>query len=256
MTIAARPSCLLGLATLLTVVRPATAQLIDTGTPPVGANPPIFPFGRATSVSWATLGQSFLVPVGGPTRLDDFTFWLRDNGITGSTPYHAYIFDWNPTTRRTGSSYLFRSAAQDYTGEPGPTAVSFTTGGLDLVGGQSYIAVLSSVEFAGAPVGLRPGAIEANNSGGDYTGGMSYTRPGPSGLATLTTNQWAFLGGTGVDLAFRANFSAAPAAVVPEPGSATLVALGVVGLAVTARRRRPRRDDGRSPRAPRGAATR
>jgi hypothetical protein len=240
MTIAARPSCLLGLAALLTAAHPAAAQLIDTGTPPVGPNPPIFPFGRATAVSWATLGQSFLVPLGGPTRLDAFTFWFRDNAITGDTPYYAYIFDWNPTTRRTGATYLFRSAAQDYTGVPGPTAVSFTTGGLDLVGGQSYIAVLSPVEFPGAPVGLRPGVIEANHAGGDYTGGMSYTRPGTSGLGTLTTLQWGLLGGTGVDLAFRASLSSAPVAAVPEPGSASLVALGGLALATAARRGRRR----------------
>src|SRR4051794_36579714 len=106
MRITARPSCLLALAALLTTTTRASAQIIDTGTPPVGVNPPIFPFGRATAVSWATLGQSFLVPLGGPTRLDAFTFWLRDNAGTNATPYYAYIFDWNPTTRRTGSSYL------------------------------------------------------------------------------------------------------------------------------------------------------
>jgi hypothetical protein len=239
MRITARPSCLLALTALLGAAAPAAAQIIDTGTPPVGTNPPIFPFGRATAVSWASLGQSFLVPVGGPTRLDAFTFWLRDNGIAGDTPYHAYLFDWNPTTRRTGSGYLFRSAAQNYSGVSGPTAVGFATGGVDLVGGQHYLAVLSTVEMPGATIGLRPGAIVSSNWPTDvYTDGMSYTRPGPAGLATLTDNAWALLGGTGVDLAFRAELSAAPTAVVPEPASVVLVATGVLGLALIARRRR------------------
>jgi hypothetical protein len=240
MRITARPSCLLALTALLTTASLAPAQSIDTGTPPVGTNPPIFPFGRATAVSWATLGQSFLVPLGGPTRLDAFTFWLRDNFGTNDTPYYAYVFDWDPTTRRTGSDFLFRSAAQNYTGVSGPTAVGFSTGGLDLVGGQSYIAVLSSVEFPAAPVGLRPGAIVSSNWPDDvYTGGMSYTRPGPSGLGTLTSNAWALLGGTGTDLAFRATFeTASPPTVTPEPGTTALLGVGMLGLAVAARRRR------------------
>jgi hypothetical protein len=245
MPIAARPShlvtflALLGAASL-GAASPAAAQDVDTGTPPTVPNWPIFPFGRATAVSWATLGQSFIVPVG-ETRLDAFTFWLRDNAVTGSTPYHAYVFDWDPATRRTGASYLYRSAAQDFTGAPTPTPVSFSTGGLDLVAGQSYIAVLSSVEFPNAPSGLRPGAVVSTNWPNDgYAGGMSYTRPGPAGLGTLTQNPWFALGGTGDDLAFRADFSAAQLSPVPEPTTVTLLGVGALGVALVARRRRLR----------------
>jgi hypothetical protein len=239
MRITVRPPCLLAVTALLAAASPAAAQDIDTGTPPTVPNWPIFTFGRAGAVSWGTVGQSFTAPVG-QTRLDGFTFWLRDNAIVGETPYYAYIFDWDPATRRTGGSYLFRSAAQNFTGAPTPTPVSFLTGGLDLVGGENYIAVLSTVEFPNAPIGFRPGAVMSTfwpNDG--YPGGMTYVRNGPSGLATLTSGAWAFAGGnTDDDLAFRADFSAAPAAVVPEPGSATLVGLGAVGVAFVARRRR------------------
>jgi hypothetical protein len=240
MNIATRP--LLRLAALLCAAAPAAAQpLIDTGPPPTVANWPIFPFGRASDVSWASLGQSFTVAPGGPTRLDAFEFWLRDNTLTGSTPFYAYIYAWDPATRRTGASYLFRSGAQDFTGASTPTALSFTTGGLDLVGGDSYIAVLSAAELPAAPVGLRPGAVVSTDWPNDgYAGGASYVRNGPAGLATLTGNAWNLAGGVGFDLAFRASFSAAPAAVVPEPATVTLVGLGVLGVGAVTRRRRPR----------------
>lgn len=238
MRITARPPCVLAVTALL-AASPVAAQDIDTGTPPTVANWPIFTFGRASAVSWGTVGQSFTVPLG-ETRLDAFTFWLRDNATSGETPYHAYVFDWNPTTRRTGSGYLFRSAAQNYTGAATPTPVSFLTGGLDLVGGASYIAVLSTVEFPGAPIGYRPGAVVSTEWPNDgYPGGMAYVRFGPSGLATLTSGAWSFAGGNvDDDLAFRADFSAAPAAVVPEPASVVLAATGALAVALTARRRR------------------
>jgi hypothetical protein len=241
MSLTARPSCLVALTALLTAALPVAAQPdIDTGTPPTVPNWPIFALGRASTVSYASFGQSFVAPVG-ETRLDAFQFWLRDNTDTGNLPYHAYIFEWDPATRRTGTDYLFRSAAQDYTGAAVPTPFSFFTGGLDLVGGDSYIAVLSAVEFPNAPINFRPGIVVSTNWPDDvFTDGMSYVRFGPSGLGTLTSNPWNLAGGTGVDFAFTASFSPVGPTVAPEPTSVTLVATGALGVLMVARRRRRR----------------
>lgn len=236
-----------GTALLLAAAGRAAAQpQIDTGTPPTVPNWPIFAFGRATDVSYASYGQSFTVQTGAPTLLNEFQFWLRDNLITGSTPYHAYLFSWDPATRRTGDTYLFRSDPQSYSaGVTTPTAFSFVTGGVNLVGGQSYIAVLSSVEFPTAPSGLVPGMVVSTNWPNDgYAGGSSFVRFGPAGLGTLTSGPWTLAGGTGVDFAFRATFGTGagpvPPTTVPEPSTLVLAASGVLGVALL-RRRRPGR---------------
>ena len=141
----ARRTLPLCLASLL-AAGPAAAQTIETGPPNAAPNLAPTAFGRAGTNSFLSMGQSFVVPVGGSTVLTSFQFWLRgETTPPGSVPYRAYVFAWDPATRRTGATALFRSEAQSFAGAATNTPVTFATGELNLAAGESYIAVLSSV---------------------------------------------------------------------------------------------------------------
>lgn len=219
---------------------PLAAQQINTGTPPPNVSWPKFSFGRALSGGYGSLGQSFTMDPGLPTRLDGFTFWVADVADFATLPFHAYLFPFDPTTREITGAYLFRSPL--LTGSTGgPTALAFSTGGLDLTTGQTYLALLSSAEVPGAPLRAFGGIFES-------TGGVTSTYPGGTalarnslaadGLAGLSAGPWGAAGGTTADLAFTATFSDAAVVVTPEPVTIALVGAGLVGAAAVARRRR------------------
>ena len=141
MSITARRPLWLGLATLLCATMPAAAQ-INTGTPPTVPNWPIFTTGRvAGAANFVSLGQSFTVAPGMPTSLTGFQFWVRDDPGFGGGSFHAYVFPWDPGTRRITGDYLFRSALQPGLDASVPTAWSFSTGGVELASGQTFLAV-------------------------------------------------------------------------------------------------------------------
>lgn len=220
---------------------PLAAQNIDTGTPPPSASWPTFSFGRPGATQYSSLGQSFTVPVG-TTRLTEFTFWTNDVVSFETLPFHAYVFPWNEGTRQITGAYLFRSAAQTGFAGVGYTPYAFGTGGLDLTAGGTYIAVLSSAEFAD-PSARTFGGIGESTGGvnSTYAGGAGYARISVAGdgLGGLSAGAWGHAGGTNADLAFTATFVAAPVpSTVPEPATVTLLGAGALGVAVVATRRR------------------
>lgn len=232
---------------LLLASAPLAAQNIDTGTPPPNASWPKFTFGRPLSgTQFSSLGQSFTVATGPATVLTDFTFWVGQIDDFEDIEYRAYIFPWNEATRTITSDFVFRSAIQVGTTSPGPLAVGFSTGGLNLGSGQSYLAVLSSAESPGTPAGSFGGVyVSTGGVTGTYPGGSSYIQISlfEQGLAGLRADAWAFAGGvtTGQDLAFRATFVAGtlpPVTPIPEPTTIALFGTGLLGVAFVARRRR------------------
>lgn len=227
---------------------PAGAQQINTGTPPPSGAWPIFTFGRPLSgTQYSSLGQSFTVAPG-PTQLSSFQFWVNQAAGFETLPFYAYLFPWDDPSRSITGSYLYRSAPQTGFATVGVHPLAFSTGGLNLAAGATYLAVLSSAEFPAAPPGHFGGIFESTGGvASTYAGGAAYARISlaSGGLGGLSAGPWAFPGGTttGLDLAFTATFTAPPPppSTVPEPTTIALVGGGLLALVGARRHRRARR---------------
>jgi hypothetical protein len=173
----------------------------------------------------ATYGETFTAPTNGDTDLTSFGFFIGSPYASGDIKLGAYIATW---TGSDAGTILYSSPETDYT-NAGDAFLDFTTGGLDLTSGGSYVMFLSVSQYYGLSSGeadisqggsIPGGGFVYNNNGGDFSALTSSSWSGP-----LSPN-WA------VDLEFT---PATP--TVPEPSSFLLLVTGLLTTAGALRRK-------------------
>jgi hypothetical protein len=190
-----------------------------------------WPFGYPNT---ATFGQTFTAPTNEDTNLQSFVFRFQ-YGESGPIRLGAYIATWTGTHAGT---LLFSSPQTDF---PNPNGVqqselTFATGGLQLTGGASYIAFLSILPYYGQSSGQAE-AVAGNSSipGGGFVYANLYQGGGGS-WDNLFAGDWETMAGW--NWSVRATFDApsSPGEGVPEPATAALVGLGLIGIAAVRRK--------------------
>jgi hypothetical protein len=154
------------------------------------------PFGNPNT---ATYGETFTAPTNGDVNLQDFGFYMGSPDVPGNILLRAYIATWTGTNAGT---LLFTSANFDFA-NTGDAHLTFSTSGLTLTPGASYVAFLSVSELYGQSSG------EAFVSSGDPTipgGNFVYYNNGGD-FAALFNSTWDATG-LKPDWAFNATFTA------------------------------------------------
>jgi hypothetical protein len=154
------------------------------------------PFGNPNT---ATYGETFTAPTNGDVNLQDFGFYMGSPFLAGDILLRAYIATWTGTQAGT---LLYTSADFDFA-NTGDDHITFSTGGLTLTPGASYVAFLSVSELYGLSSG------EAYISQGDPTipgGNFVYYNNGGD-FAALFNSTWDATG-LKPDWAFNATFTA------------------------------------------------
>jgi hypothetical protein len=200
-------------------------------------NSTISPFGNPNT---STYGQTFVAPLT-DTLLTDFTFFV--NASTGTTlTFKAHVFAWTgPLTGNGGQATgaaLFSSSSTTLNGNGAFQTVLVNTGGVNLIGGQNYVALLTvsdPADYANT-TGTSSWGLNGSHSANNGGGGFVFFNHADN-AALLNTATWDTFGDFG-DLAWRANFTGG-AVGAPEPSSFALLGLlGVPGASLLMRRRK------------------
>ena len=201
------------------VVGVAGAIQIDTTRPFTGA---WTPFGEPNT---ATYGQSFTVS--SDNVLDSFSLYLT-NYVNDPVHFKAYIYEWSGTMAR--GSALFSSVPQTFTGSAfsSPVEFEFTTGGVPLEVGKTYVAFLSASELFDGKFSTATMPWSGVFGSDVYSGGKFVYYNNGNNFSLLTTETWDGYSGWG-DVWFKASLSDGET-TVPEPATILFLGSGLLGL--------------------------
>jgi hypothetical protein len=210
---------------LLVIARSASADSIVIDTIGAGglSQELVGNFGEPNA---ATVGQTFIAPAG---RLESFTFYLFHDIDTGPARFKGYVSAWDGE-KPTGP-LLYTSGERQVTTALTAVPVTFDTGGIGLMPGQSYVAFLSASGLFDGVEDTTSLFLEADT----YAGGGHFALGNGNDFSSLFTTLWHGLNPR--DVAFTARL-----APVPEPATLVLVGMGVAG-GFTARRKRSLRNE-------------
>jgi hypothetical protein len=233
------PAALIASA-LLAVMPRAPAQIIDTATPWLADEFAEMQglWGEPAFGGWGAWGQTFVAP-SGFARLESFSVWVQggaeNNGHFDDAKFVTQLYEWDTANETLVGSALYTSAQQliPFQFPPEPVQeLSFNLGGLKLNPAKTYMFFLSGYDFFDDEAG----DLWIGDPRDAYSGGAQY-HSSSSSYAELFVERWGQPNDTPTDMAFVAQFSAAP-----EPSTYGLIgALSLAG-AVVVRNLRRRRD--------------
>ncbi|MEX0321459.1 MAG: PEP-CTERM sorting domain-containing protein [Puniceicoccaceae bacterium] len=186
----------------------------------------------------ATYGQTFTTD-STHLSMDSFTFTMASTSGPDGTDFAGYVAKWDTVNGRATGPLLYDSSNPGGLFETLPfdsgllnwTEFTFNTGGLQLDPNETYVAFLSASNFYDGIQGQTRFAMHQDSSPSPYSGGNFVSLNNSTNFNSIVTDTWSTLPR---DLAFEMTFSAS---AVPEPSTYAAIAFGVLGLAITLRRR-------------------